>query len=106
MSGQSREQVVTGLSNDPRVQMALLDYFGRLDRKEHVDPDAFLAMHTDIADELRSVIGVDGVARQPGPRSEFLCLQLESSRSATRAKIAAGALRVRVRELPEPSSDA
>ena len=64
MSGQSREQVVTGLSNDPRVQVALLDYFAGQDRGEPVNRDAFLAQHADIASELRSVIVTDDVARR------------------------------------------
>ena len=64
MSGQSRERIVTGLSNDPRVQVALLDYFASQDRGEPVDRDAFLVQHANIASELRSVIAIDDVARR------------------------------------------
>jgi clan AA aspartic protease (TIGR02281 family) len=41
-------------STDPRVQVALREYFERMDRGEAVNRDEFLARHAEIAGELRS----------------------------------------------------
>ena len=50
--------------NDPRLEAALEDYFNRLDRKESVDRDSFLAEHRQIAAELRQFIATEDEIRK------------------------------------------
>ena len=51
-------------STDPRVQAALQDYLGRIDRGERIEVEAFVAQHADVADKLRSFIAFDEEARR------------------------------------------
>ncbi len=51
-------------SHDPRIDTALHEYLERLDRGERLDPQSFVAQHTEIADELRSVIEAEVELRE------------------------------------------
>ena len=61
MDSRSRTAVT---STDPRVQAALQDYLGRIDRGERIEVEAFVAQHADVADKLRSFIAFDEEARR------------------------------------------
>jgi formylglycine-generating enzyme required for sulfatase activity/serine/threonine protein kinase len=49
---------------DPRVAAALRDYLERVDRREPVDREEFLARHAPIADQLRSFIAAEDEVRK------------------------------------------
>jgi serine/threonine protein kinase/formylglycine-generating enzyme required for sulfatase activity len=51
-------------SHDPRIDAALHEYLERVDRGEMLDPQSFIAQHTDIADELRSLIEAEVELRE------------------------------------------
>ena len=76
MSGESKHAE----PKDPRIEAALGEYFERVSRGERLDRDAFIALHPEIAEALRSAIPVDkeeleaiktilrsGLATQPWP---------------------------------------
>lgn len=64
--GQLMSEIFRGavLSNAPRVQAALNDYFAKVDRGEALDLEPFVAQYADVADELRSFIAFDEEARR------------------------------------------
>lgn len=61
MSEASREMVEAGKS---RLAAALIEYFAILDRGVTIDLEPFLAMHSEVAADLRSYIAFDEEARR------------------------------------------
>lgn len=61
------DQLTPAESHDPRVDAALADYLERLDRREPLDAESFVAQHPEIADELRSLIDAELELRKLAP---------------------------------------
>ncbi len=72
--------------NDSRLQAALEDYFDRVDRREPVDRESFLAQHQDIAAELRLFIATEDEVRRFAAESRADVFQISTGSFGQLAK--------------------